>query len=108
MTDTIAPKQLEILLTEIDDAEAAREARKVKNEHRRNYIVDYLLAAEQAERAPKNTAKAKALTDARAALAAYLVGAGEYPTVEVAAAAADARAVWAMPKPGRDYSEVPF
>lgn len=108
MTDTLTPKQLDAMFAAVDDAELAREERKIRAEQRRSYIVDYLLAAEQAEKAPKNTAKAAALEAARTALAGFLVGVGEYPTVESAAAAADARAVWAMPKPDADYSGVPF
>jgi hypothetical protein len=109
MTDLLSPKQLDAMFEAVNDAELAREERKLHADHRRGYIVDYLLAAEAAENAPKDTAKAEALANARAALAAYLVGAGEYATVEDAAAAADARTVWAMPKPGADYSKVvPF
>lgn len=103
MTDTLTPKQIDAMFAAVDDAELAREERNIRAEHRRRYIVDYLLAAEES---PKNR---QALTDARKALAAFLVVDGEYPTVEAAADAITARRVRSMPQPGTDYSKVvPF
>lgn len=103
MTDTLTPKQLDAMFAAVDDADLAREDRRLRADRRRDLIVDYLLAAEES---PKGT---KALTDARKALAAFLVVDGEYPTVEAAADAIAARRVRSMPQPGTDYSKVvPF
>jgi len=109
MTDVLTPKQLDEMFAATDDAALAREDRKLQAERRQALIVDYLFAAEEADAAPRNRARAKTLDSARRALAAHLVTAGEYPDVDTAAAAADARTVRSMPQPGVDYSKVvPF
>lgn len=109
MTDILTPKQPDAMFEAINNTALAREDRKLKTERRRGLIVDYLLAAEEAEASPRNRSRAKALDTARRTLAAHLVFAGEYPDIDTAAAAADARTVRSMPRPGVDYSQVvPF
>lgn len=109
MTDILTPKQLDAMFTSTDDAALAREDRLLKAERRRGLIADYLLAAEEADAAPRNKTRARALATARRTLATHLVVAGEYPDIDTACAAADARTVRSMPKSGTDYSKVvPF
>jgi len=109
MTDTMSPKQLDAMFAADDDAALAGENRRLQAERRQALIVDYLFAAEEADTAPRNRARAKALDAARRALAAHLVVSGEYPDIDTAAAAAEARTVRSMPQPGVDYSKVvPF
>jgi len=109
VTDTMTPKQLDAMFDMVDNAELARQERNLHEERRRAYIVDYLLAAEEADKAPKGTARGRALRDTRRALAAFLANNGEYPSIEAAADAVDARTVRSMPQPGTDYSKVvPF
>lgn len=100
MTDILSPTQLDAMFTAVEDADLAREERNLRAEQRRAYIVDYLLAAEESS---------KSLTDARKALAEFLVVDGEFPTVEAADDAIASRRVRSMPQPGTDYSKVvPF
>ncbi|MEU5155618.1 hypothetical protein [Glycomyces sp. NPDC021274] len=109
MTDILTPQQTAAMFDAIDNAELAREKRKIRAERRRNLLCDYLLAAEEADAAPRNKKRAKAAADARVALAAFLVVNGEYPTTTAAAAAIEHHQAYAMPKPGKDYSKVvPF
>ncbi|GAA2159178.1 MULTISPECIES: hypothetical protein [Glycomyces] len=109
MTDILTPQQTTAMFDAIDNAELAREERKIGAERRRELMADYLLAAEESDAAPRNRARAKTAAEARAALAAFLVANGEYPTTTAADDAIEHRQAYAMPKPGRDYSKVvPF
>jgi hypothetical protein len=90
------------------NAARTRQARIAAVEFRRGLIVAYLLKAEDAVAEPDDALLANEATAARSTLALYLVAEGEYATHVAADMAIDSRQVFGMPKPGRDYSEVPF